>query len=193
MCQGDGVPQGVGQVDEDTACIWRISLWSSPRAAGQLCSGAWNTPSPPSALTLAGVCKAVSLTYFHSSLWLQLLLSSFPNSPFLNLLSQRCYHHCWWAQIQGKLLAVSHRSHSLGPHYQQNLATQTQDICEQWDSSSGTEASQHSLEKRLLGEIMVMFPSSVLHWLYSHFCMRTHASALLWWFRTNTVLVWLIP
>ena len=57
---------------------------------GNLCSGAWSTSSP-SFFTDLGVCRAVSLTYSHSSLRLQLLLCS-NFSPFLNLLSQRRYH-----------------------------------------------------------------------------------------------------
>ena len=50
---------------------------------GNLCSGAWSTSSP-SFFTDLGVCRAVSLTCSHSSLWLQLLCLGFL-SPFLNL------------------------------------------------------------------------------------------------------------
>ena len=73
------------------------SPWSSPGAAGEsLCSGAWSTSSP-SFFTDLGVCRVVFLTYSNSSLWLQLLFCS-NFSPFLNMLSQRHYHRCWWAR-----------------------------------------------------------------------------------------------
>ena len=42
---------------------------------GNLCSSAWSTSSP-SFCTDLGVCRVVSLTCSHSSLWLQFLLSS---------------------------------------------------------------------------------------------------------------------
>lgn len=52
---------------------------------------------------------------------------------------------------------------------------------EELDSFSGREASQHSLGKWPLAErIQMMFLSSVLHRLFSHFfCMQTHPSTLL--------------
>ena len=61
------------------------------RLQGNLCSGTWTTSSP-SFFTDLGVCRVVSLTFSHSSLLPQnVLMQVF--FPFLNTLSQRCYHH----------------------------------------------------------------------------------------------------
>jgi len=59
---------------------------------GNLCSGTWSTSSP-SFFTDLGVCTAVSLTSSHSSLpcCFCTVVGFFPH--FLNVLSQRCYHH----------------------------------------------------------------------------------------------------
>jgi len=88
-------------------------VWGSPQAAGPLwtsmgcrdtvcltmvCSTGISAPvpgappAPSSALTL-GSCRAVALTYSHSS-----LSSAAGFFSFLNTLSQKCYHHRWWAR-----------------------------------------------------------------------------------------------
>jgi len=71
------------------------SPWSSPRAAGESLQGnlrrgiSWSTSSPFFLIDI-GVCRVVSLTYSHFSPQVQ-LHSRF--LPFLNMLSQRRYHH----------------------------------------------------------------------------------------------------
>ena len=57
---------------------------------GNLCSSAWSMSSP-SSFTDLGVCRAVSLTYSHSSLRLQFLCPSNFFFPFLTMFSQRRY------------------------------------------------------------------------------------------------------
>ena len=57
---------------------------------GNLCSGAWSTSSP-SFFPDLGVCRVVPLTYSHSSLLTAVAQCFSP--PFLNMLSQRHYHH----------------------------------------------------------------------------------------------------
>ena len=44
-----------------------VPPWSAPGLQGSLCSSAWSTSCPPSALTV-GVCSVVPLTSSHSSL-----------------------------------------------------------------------------------------------------------------------------
>jgi len=105
-----------------------------------LCCSILSTSSP-SFFTDLGVCRVVSLTSSHSSLSTAVFPQFF--SPFLNMLSQRHYHHAdwlglgqqrihhgdgwhWLYQTWGKLLAASHRSHRYKPPRYQNLATQTQ-------------------------------------------------------------------
>jgi len=102
------------------------SLWSSPWAAGESLPSAWSTSS--SFFTDFGVCRAIFLTFSHSSL-LVLLCSTF--SPFLNMFSQR---HCftgwlnfgqwqvhlragqnWVCQTWGQLLVSSDRIHPAAP------------------------------------------------------------------------------
>jgi len=55
---------------------------------GNLCSSAWRTSS--FFFTDLAVCRVVSVTYSHSSPLAGVAQKFF---PFLNMLSQRCYHH----------------------------------------------------------------------------------------------------
>jgi len=57
---------------------------------GNLCSGIWSTYSSSSFFTDLGVCTVVSFTYSSSSIPLKLCSNFF---YFLNMLSERHYHH----------------------------------------------------------------------------------------------------
>jgi len=105
------------------------SPWSSPQAAREDSALTFQAPPPPS-FTDLDVCRVVSLTLSHSSLFTAVSLPSF-FFPFL------CYHRGattiadglglgqrrvrlragwhWLCQTWGKLLAASHRSHPYRP------------------------------------------------------------------------------
>lgn len=110
------------------------SLWSSPLDPGQLLC----------CLELLlfllhwfGDCRAVSLPYSHSSLWLQMLLHS-NFFPFWTVLFQRCCLHCWWAWLCVPLGASWHCLHgtwgkllsifSQQTPYHPDFAAQTQSL-----------------------------------------------------------------
>ena len=87
-----------------TGCRWRSApLWTSMGCRdslphdglhhglqGNLCSGTWSTSSP-SFYTDLGVCRVVSLTLSHSSLYAAVSPQYFFSSVLI-LLSQGCYH-----------------------------------------------------------------------------------------------------
>jgi len=62
---------------------------------GSLCSGTWSTSSP-SFFPDLGVCRVVSLMF--SLLCLAADAQVFGYFSFLTMLSQRHYHHHWWAR-----------------------------------------------------------------------------------------------
>ncbi|KAK4818263.1 hypothetical protein QYF61_009968 [Mycteria americana] len=80
------------------------------RLQGNLCSSAWST-SCPSFFTALGVCRVVSLTYSHSSLWLQLRSKFFPLLKYVipevlsislmgsALASEQCCEYSWQHEL----------------------------------------------------------------------------------------------
>ena len=97
-------------VGSSPGCRWRSApLWTSLGCRGTACltmvfptgcrgtyaTAPGSSPPPPSSLTL-GVCRVVSLTWSHSSLWLPFLSVPATFFSFLNMLSQRCYPIADW-------------------------------------------------------------------------------------------------
>jgi len=72
-----------------TVCLTRVSITS---CKGRLSPPVSRAPPPLSFFTDLGVCRVVSFTSSHSSLSTA-VSPHFFFFPFLNLLSQRCYHH----------------------------------------------------------------------------------------------------
>jgi len=87
-CRGRCAPPWTSMGCRSTACTHHGLLHG---LQGNLCSCAWSTSSP-SFFTDLGLRRVVSRTYSQSFLLLLwMLCSNF--FPFLNVLSQRCYHH----------------------------------------------------------------------------------------------------
>jgi len=73
-----------------TTCLTTVFIMS---CKGRLTAPASQAPPPPSFFTDLGVCRVVSFTLTHSSVFTGFSLQIF-FFPCLNMLSQRHYHHC---------------------------------------------------------------------------------------------------
>ena len=76
-----------------TTCFTMVFM---KNCKGRLSALTSRAPLPPSFFIDLGVCKVVSLTQSHSSLFAAVAPQVF-FFPFLNMLSQRRYHHFWVA------------------------------------------------------------------------------------------------
>jgi len=75
-----------------TACLTVVFITS---CKGRIPSLTFQAPPPlPPFFTDLGACGVVSLTSSHSSFYPAVSLQRFFVFFFLNILSQRCYHHC---------------------------------------------------------------------------------------------------